>query len=271
MSGKDPIRDPFLELMEAYALGALDGEERAAAEAHLANGCEECARALAEARAVVSELAYLAPEAQPSDILRGRLLATVRAEAAAAKGGNVAVGKTTMPWWMWAAAAAVLIFGIYNGYEARSLSEQIRAMQGEIGEQQRLRQETEQQLALAKREAVILTDPRSIHFPMPAGKSGVPAMQATWHAGLGIVVSGQGVAAPSGNRTLQLWLIPKEGGKPVPSLAVRPDAEGKFDLLVPEPPGTQAVTKALAITEEPEGGSPQPTTTAMWVGELGAK
>jgi anti-sigma-K factor RskA len=27
-----------------------------------------------------------------------------------------------------------------------------------------------------------------------------------------------------------------------------------------------AQTKALAITEEPEGGSPQPTTTPRWVG-----
>jgi anti-sigma-K factor RskA len=66
---------------------------------------------------------------------------------------------------------------------------------------------------------------------------------------------------------LQLWLIPKAaGGKPIPSFVVRPDVDGKFDLLVANPPELMAATKALAITEEPEGGSPQPTTAPKWVG-----
>jgi anti-sigma-K factor RskA len=60
---------------------------------------------------------------------------------------------------------------------------------------------------------------------------------------------------------LQLWLIPKAaGGNPIPSLVVRPDADGKFDLLAANPPELMTATKALAITEEPEGGGPQPTT-----------
>jgi anti-sigma-K factor RskA len=64
-----------------------------------------------------------------------------------------------------------------------------------------------------------------------------------------------------------LWLIPKaQGGKPIPSLTLRPDADGKFVLLVANPPELMAATKALAITEEPEGGSAQPTTTPRWVG-----
>ena len=67
----------------------------------------------------------------------------------------------------------------------------------------------------------------------------------------------------------QLWLIPKlPGGKPIPSLALRPDAEGKFVLLVSNPPELMAETKALAITEEPEGGSSQPTTPPRWVGRV---
>jgi anti-sigma-K factor RskA len=72
---------------------------------------------------------------------------------------------------------------------------------------------------------------------------------------------------PSGNRVLQLWLIPKAPrGKPIPSLTLRPDADGHFVLLVSNPPELMAETKALAITEEPAGGSPQPTTPQRWVG-----
>jgi anti-sigma-K factor RskA len=69
-----------------------------------------------------------------------------------------------------------------------------------------------------------------------------------------------------------LWLIPKApGAKPEPSLTVRPDADGKFELLVANPPDSSGGTKALAITEEPEGGSPQPTTTPIWVGAVAGK
>jgi anti-sigma-K factor RskA len=80
---------------------------------------------------------------------------------------------------------------------------------------------------------------------------------------------GQNVPAPSGNRILQLWLIPKTpGGKPIPSLTLRPGAAGKFDLLVRNPPELMEQTKALAITEEPEGGSQAPTTPVRWVGAI---
>jgi hypothetical protein len=119
---------------------------------------------------------------------------------------------------------------------------------------------------------MILVDPESMKIPMPAGKQGWPVLQAAWHVKLGIVVTGERLPVPAGNRTLQLWLIPKgTGGKPIPSLAVRPDAEGKFDLLVATPPDSASATKALAITEEPEGGSPQPTTTPIWVGAVAGK
>src|SRR5262249_40589428 len=136
-------------------------------------------------------------------------------------------------------------------------------------------QEQQQQLrelALAHREALILTDPRSVKFLLPSGQKDLPALQATWHSALGIVVTGQMLPAPPGNRTLQLWLIPKNaGGKPIPSLTLRPDSNGKFDLLIPQPPDAMDNTKALAITEEPEGGSPAPTTAPIWVGAVAAK
>jgi len=78
--------------------------------------------------------------------------------------------------------------------------------------------------------------------------------------------------APASKRTLQLWLMPNTpGAKPMPSLTLRPDWSGKFDLLVANPPESPDGTKGLAITEEPEGGSPQPTTTPIWVGTVSGK
>src|SRR5260221_5098426 len=205
-------------------------------------------------------------------MLRGRGLKTVRAEAAAAKSSALAPAKSAVPFWMWAAVAAALLFAFYNVYEARQLQEKIRVTQAALAEQTHRQQEVAQELALAHREALILTDPRSVKIPMPAGNKDLPVLQATWHQELGIVVSGWKLPAPSSNRTLQLWLIPKApGGRPVRSLTLCPDAEGKFDLLVANPPDSQSGTRALAITEEPEGGSPQPTTTPIWVGTVAGK
>jgi len=265
----ETIRDPYLELIEAYALGSLDLGERASLEAHLATGCADCAKALAEARWLVSQLAYLAPEAQPSDMLRGRLLKTVRSEAGTAQ---VQASGKAMPFWMWGAVAAVVLFALYNFYEAHALRESIRQTQIALDEQVELQKKSAQELALARREALILTDPRSLRIAMSAGKTGLPELHASWHAGLGIVIFGEKLTPPGRNRTLQLWLVPKAAGaKPIPSRTVRPDSDGNFRLLVENPPGAQGDTKALAITDEPAGGSPEPTTPPIWVGAVAGK
>jgi anti-sigma-K factor RskA len=252
-------------MLESYALGALDAPERTALEAHLATGCDDCARALAEARWLVSQLAYLAPEAAPSDMLKGRLLQTVRGEAQAAK--QSAAPKSAIPFWMWAGAAALFLFALYSEYEIRVLELTIQSLSHDTSIIRGQREEAEHQLIEAKREAVILTDPASVKIALASSDSQMPPLEATWHSQLGIVLTGQKTPVPPSNRVLQLWLIPKApGGKPIPSLTIRPDADGKFVLLVANPPELMAQTKALAITEEPEGGSPAPTTTPRWVG-----
>jgi len=258
--------DQFRELIEVYALGALDPQERASLEAHLAEGCVECAKALDDARWLISQLAYLAPEAQPSDMLRGRLLQTIRAEARA---GKSAERSSAIPFWMWGAIAALLLFTVYQTWEVTKLGKNIDDVNNRSAAAIAERSKLQQQLETAQREAVILTDPKSVMIPMVADSKSMPKLEAMWHAKMGIVVAGREVPMPSGNRTLQLWLIPKaKDGKPIPSLTLRPDAEGKFVLLVANPPDAMEATKALAITEEPAGGSTQPTTKPIWVGSI---
>lgn len=129
------------------------------------------------------------------------------------------------------------------------------------------RQNAELQLAQAKREAMIMMDPSSVKIA-PVGKN-VQGMQleAKWNPKLGIVVMGENIPMPSPHHVLQLWFIPKDPkAKPMPSMMTWPDANGKFVLLVSNPPESMNATKAIAITEEPEGGSPWPTETPRWVG-----
>lgn len=258
--------DQFRELIEAYALGALDPQERASLEAHLASGCGDCEKALREARWLVSQLAYLSPDAKPSDMLRGRLLQTVRAEARTAKSSKPS---STIPFWMWGAAAALLLFAVYQTWELSQVRNTIGKINQETQTEIAKRQELQKQYEAAQREAIILTDPNSVKIQMAAGDKSMPKLEAMWHAKMGIVIMGQNVPMPQGSRTLQLWLIPKApGAKPMPSMMVRPDAGGKFMLLVESPPDDMQSTKALAITEEPEGGSQAPTTKPIWVGAV---
>ncbi len=67
------------ELTAAYALDALDPDERQAFEAHLA-GCERCRDEVAELAAAAASLAYAAAPAAPPPLLRARILDAARAE-----------------------------------------------------------------------------------------------------------------------------------------------------------------------------------------------
>jgi anti-sigma factor ChrR (cupin superfamily) len=57
-----------------YALGALEGEEARAFEAHLGEGCEACASELRGFESVVGSFGLAAPDAEPPVASRARLL-----------------------------------------------------------------------------------------------------------------------------------------------------------------------------------------------------
>ncbi len=265
--------DQFRELIEAYALGALDANERAALEAHLGSGCPECAKALEEARLLVTQLAYLAPPAEPSDMLRARLLRSVRADTATKGGGGGSLPmqaggaqRSSVPMWLWAGVAALLLVSVYSTWEARKMQQDVAEMNQHAASELKQRKQLEEELMVAKHEAWILTDPDSKKIKiMPSDKS-MPMVEAVWHPKMGIYVMAKQMPMPKDNKVLQLWLIPKNGAKPMPSHVFWPDANGKIGEMVDNPPEDMAETKALAITEEPRGGSPQPTSTPMWVG-----
>jgi anti-sigma-K factor RskA len=257
----------FRDLIEAYALGALDPEERAALDAHLSTGCADCAKAVEEARWLVSQLAYAAPEAAPSDMLKGRLMQTVRGEAQSDAKPHVIRGKSTIPLWLWAGIAALLLFSIYSTWNMRRLQDEIRQANEQADALRQERQKAEQQLALAKREAMILMDPTSVKIALKGSNAQAPQLEAKWHAEWGVVIMGENIPMPSPHHVLQLWFIPKKpGAMPMPSMMIRPDANGKFVLLVSNPPESMDATKALAISEEPEGGSPWPNNPPRYSG-----
>ena len=260
-------------MSEAYALGALDVPERDAFEAHLATGCAQCAKSVAEARWLVSQLAYTAPAASPSDMLKGHLMQTVRSEA---KSSSHAVPSPRVPYWLAAGIAALLLITFYTSWQAHQAREEMRAsnermlarMEEERSAVQQKITAMEERMAVMRRENAILSDPAATKITLMPQKIQAPQLVAMWQHENGIVVTGQKVPMPTAHHVLQLWLIPKDpGAKPMPSMALRPDENGRLVMVVAHPPDPSGI-KALAITEEPEGGSPQPTSAIRWVGAM---
>jgi anti-sigma-K factor RskA len=259
--------DKFRELYEAYALGALDAEDRSALEAHLATECKTCAAEIDKARWLVSQLAYLAPQSDPPASLRRAILQTVRAEAATTQPEREARRAAWLPAWAWAAAAAMVLLTLFSIYQTRKMQQQLTELEARNAAQQQLRAQLE-----ADREAyqhalaiVSAADMRPVNLKA-TGKPELPEIHAYWSAQLGLVMMAAKVPAPVANRTLQLWVVPKSG-KPISAGVFLPDANGGV-MMITSPQAEIAGAAALAITDEPTGGSAQPTTTPIWVGPI---
>jgi len=75
----------------------------------------------------------------------------------------------------------------------------------------------------------------------------------------GVVLIAAHLPKLESNRTFELWIIPA-AGNPIPA--------GTFSSPLCAYRGQTANAAAIAVTVEPEGGSPQPTTTPFIVTEL---
>ena len=66
-------------------------------------------------------------------------------------------------------------------------------------------------------------------------------------------------------KVYELWLIPANGGNPIPAGTFHPDERGYASIIMPPlPKGVEA--KAFGVTIENEGGSQTPTMPIIMVG-----
>jgi len=256
-----------LALAPAYALGALDEDERAAFEAHLAT-CAACAAEVRAHAEVAALLPYALEHEAPPASLRDRVLAVAQPTAgtrgadvrsiASAQGGRAAPRARAWPGWLAAAAALLLAAGL--GLR--------------LGDERRARALAEGALAteratLAQRDALLATvlAPEVRTARLTATGQG-PDVRVIWNRREGVVVlTAQALAPAPAGRTYQLWGIPT-GGKPQSLGVFDADSSGHARAVLRVPPN--AAMDVAAITVEPAGGSPGPTTTPVLVGQIGA-
>jgi len=273
------------ESYEAYALGALEGEEREAIERHLARGCAACTAGVAQARWVVAQLAALAPDAEPPEELRARILAAAAASADARAGAGSATGAeprgatsiasargtrrprpSAVPAWAWAIAAALLLATGYSAWQTRRLDRQLESAARELRQGQARQAAIESEREHYEMAMQILSAQDTKALQLTSKKAAMPPVQAYWSPKMGLLVMSAGMPQMPSSMTLQLWMVPKKGA-PMSVGIFRPDAAGHV-MLVAATGAPITEIAALAISEEPAGGSAQPTSPPVWVGPL---
>lgn len=244
--------------LDLYALGALDGEDKQALEAHLRD-CPHCQQQLAAARQSTALMGLAAPPVAPPPQVKAALMDKVRAEkrSPAAQSAPLKTGKKH--WGLrfslgFGLAAAALAFATYE----------LAKQDLERGRQlQQLQAQVARDAAALQALGQVTGAPDSAQITLLQQPGGPPGQaHVLYNARMGLAVySGQIAPAPS-DKSYQLWLVPSSGA-PVDAGLVDANQQNGA-VVVRLTPGLAA--KAFAVTLEPLGGRPQPTGPKVLVG-----
>lgn len=251
-----------MEDLALYAMQSLLPAESTALKEHLKT-CALCRGELAEINGDLAGLALSVEQQSPPAGARDRFLARLDAEKRPVS-GPIAVPRrrsfvpVLVPW---AAAAAMLAVAAYLGVQNRNLHQLLNADRSQIAT-------LSAQASRAQQVMDTLTAPSAQQATLTEGK---PAVAPTGHTsyvperGALIFVANHLRPVPA-TKTYELWVIPANGGAPIPAGTFRPDANGTASVVLPPlPQGIPA--KAFGVTIENEGGSQTPTMPIVLSGE----
>lgn len=247
-------------LYELYALGVLDAEEKDEIDAHLARQCRECSAQLRRAVELTALFSTLPEQVTPPKRLRKRVLASIGAPQAA-------------PAWtmIWAGAAACLaialvVAGIKMAGELDDTRRQLRASNVEREQARRELQSSQRQASELQAALQFLNEPETVVATFGGAAPVPPRGRVLVNPNRGVLlIASQLPQAPAG-RTYEMWLVPKKGA-PQPAGLFQSDAQGNVIHLLPGPVN-RAQTAAIAVSIEPQSGSPAPTTKPFIVAPL---
>jgi len=260
------VHQQFAEDLALYALSALEGDDRAILEKHLA-GCSECRLELEELRGDGALLALSTIGPKPPARARQRLLDAVAKEAAPTlsqktRKDGAPTTATRRSWWGalgWAATAAVIVFAASLWKENTALKQSLASASAQAIQSARELDDLRKISApLIAPEAQRITLVAMKTPPQPQGK----AFYLRNRSSLVFMANNMPPLPPQ--KAYELWLIPVQGA-PVPAGMFKPDAHGSATVVNPPlPSGMEA--KAFAITVESEAGATTPTMPIIMMG-----
>jgi anti-sigma-K factor RskA len=223
------------DLAAAYALDALDKEQRALFEEHLAV-CDTCRRQVDEAWAVLAELGDLGAVTPPPARRRPVMerIAVTGQESPDADRASLhpvpdlpaEVAPTPRRRTRWVAAVAIAAVAVVGALLLVDTGTDV---------------------------VDVLAAPDAVTVPVESEAVPDGVLVFSPELGRGVFTAGS-LPAVAEDETYQLWLI--EGETPTPAGLFVPDDDGEVEVLID---GEVAAGQVLGLTVEPSGGSESPT------------
>jgi hypothetical protein len=304
------IHEEFHDALAAEAVDALTGEERERLLAHLAGcaSCSAELESLRAAAAMLAFAAPARPmEPARSAALRSRLLAravedretaTQIAPAPPASsredGADVTLvapappsatappapreadvipitsaPRRRAPLLPWLAAAASLVLLVGAALYAASLRGRLSDAESRYAAAERERSELERRVREREATLAAVTAPGSRVIELAAATPQAPGGRMFWDVSTNRwTFFAHHLPEVAQGREYQLWLITADQQK-IPAGTFRPDAEGQAVVQATYALSADALA-AVAVTEEPAGGLPQPSGPIVLVGAAAA-
>jgi hypothetical protein len=250
------------EKIPLYVADLLEESETVALREHLDSGCPGCAAELAGIREAFHQIPFALEPVEPSPIARARLMAAIRKDRLAASrpgSGFRAVGVPA------AAALVAALLGVAVGEwmhrgEIAAFREQVAGQAEELAQLKREMRRARESIVFVSSPAVKVVD--------LAGKEPVAAARArvfwdrrrdAWQ------IYADNLPAAGSGKTYQLWIVTAEAKISAGTFdtAQGPEAGGTVSV-----PATAGDPVAFAITDEPAGGSVQPTGSILLLGTI---
>ncbi len=248
----------FAEDLALYAMGALDDQACPELEAHL-DTCEKCRRELEALHGDMAMLALTATGPRPPQRARQRLMEALAQSSEQAK-SPVTLGRLWPRWLTLAPPALALVLAVFSTgllLEVQRLKDANAKVANDL-HLERL------QSAQAKEIVAMLNDPKAQQMTLVKAKTPLqPQVKTIYVRDKGhVLLIANNLAQPPDKMAYELWLMPADGGPPMPCGMFKTDWRGHGLML--HPMKTAGVdVKSFAVTMEPETGSEYPTSPIL--------
>jgi anti-sigma-K factor RskA len=257
----------WTEYAASYALGALDPQEKAEFEGHLAE-CPICRAEVQAYEEVTGHIGLAAPPMAAPPRLKQRVLTEARKVRPISAGSRVTFARyfSALPWF---AVAASLVIALGTGFfYMRETKARVAA---ENDAQDALTRLANTRIEIAQRDSLVdaLLAP-DLQTAVLASRGRPPSARLYYNTRNRVVVlAAYDLPSVPADRTYQLWGIPPGQQQPVSLGTFNTRSDGRAIILLPVQPGGVQFEQG-AITEEPVGGSTQPTMQPFLIGRWSA-
>jgi anti-sigma factor RsiW len=251
--------EKYADDLPLLALGALEGAEREAVEAHV-RSCDVCSRELQRLNSDVAMLALSTPLERPPERAKTRLIKALEHEPK-----RIAIRAPRSRWSMLVPTAVALGLAVLVG----ALGYQNHALRADLAALDRMAREDRVTAARAVAAMRMLTgqDPETVRVtlvstnakPQPTGRAVYSPRSG------GLVLLASNFAPLPADKAYELWLIPQQGA-PIPAGVFKPDAQGSAMMVGHQMPKNMQ-PKAFAVTIERAEGASTPTMPIMMMGQ----